>query len=460
MKKKLTFTYGTETRDVEIDEDVLAAPFIEPRPSEGADKTAVEAIEEALAEPLDRPRLREMVGGKKVALVISDEFRAGLQNVITDVLLGEIAAGKPASVTVLCGTGTHDPAIYASNTEKWTMEHAKKHGLDVKFVGHDCDDPALVDVGTTPRNTKVRIEPDFLKADVRVIGHEAKHHYMAGYSSMVKSMLPGISSRETVANNHSLALDDDSKAGNYPLHPDPSRRRNPFSEDALDAFRIMNAKTVTEEGEVIDKPAEVFLLDMISDKDEVFFVKAGDPEKVTPLVIAAADKQAEFKVPKSRYVVVSPGGPPACTALYGVQNCFDMALLGAIENGGEALVYGPCNGRPGVDPEVKGLAPDGKSKALFWDNLVRMQEWPLEKCYQEIHDNFKLYLWKTWRVLRLFKRDGIKIWIHGELPADILKEGGFEHCADPQAWIDERVARGDGKFVVIDGGNKLLVTGE
>ena len=46
------------------------------------------------------------------------------------------------------------------------------------------------------------------------------------------------------------------------------------------------------------------------------------------------------------------------------------------------------------------------------------------------------------------------------LAADILKEGGFEHCADPQAWIDERVARGDGKFVAIDGGNKLLVRGE
>ena len=63
-------------------------------------------------------------------------------------------------------------------------------------------------------------------------------------------------------------------------------------------------------------------------------------------------------MPKSRYVVVSPGGPPASTALYGVQNCFDMALLGAIQQGGEALVLGPCNGRPGMADDVRGLAPD------------------------------------------------------------------------------------------------------
>jgi hypothetical protein len=169
---------------------------------------------------------------------------------------------------------------------------------------------------------------------------------------------------------------------------------------------------------------------------------------------------SEFLVPRAKYVVVSPGGPPASQALYGVQNCFDLALLGAIRPGGEALVIGPCDGRPGVEPDVKGLAPDRRSKELFWDNLVRMQDWPLERCHEEISNHFELYLWKTWRVLRLFKRDRVRIWMHCELPADVLKRGGFEKCDDPQAWVDERIARGDGKFNAIENGNKLCVRGK
>lgn len=214
------------------------------------------------------------------------------------------------------------------------------------------------------------------------------------------------------------------------------------------------------DGGLVDVQPADFLLDMISDGDDIYWVGAGDPEKITSAILPQADTQAEFAVKKSRYVVVSPGGPPASTALYGVQNCFDLAILGAIQQGGEALVFGPCNGRPGVPDDVRGLAPDAKSKALFWDNLVRMKDLPLDECRRQIDENFKLYMWKTWRVLRLFKRDQVKLYIHGELGSDVLEEAGFHHCADPQAWIDERTARADGQFVAIDGGNKLLVRGQ
>ncbi|MDY0003613.1 MAG: lactate racemase domain-containing protein [Polyangia bacterium] len=457
MKKTFTFTHGTEKRTVELEEGLLGVPLISPRPSAAAAVSAKDLLRKALGEPVGRPRLRDMAKGLAVAITVSDEFRAGQHANIIDVLLEELVPAKPASVTVLCCTGTHDPKIYTPKVRAWTEEASARHGLPVVFVAHQCDDPALVDVGTTSRGTELALEPAWLRADVRVSGHEAKHHYMAGYSSILKHIVPGIAARKTVENNHKLALDDDSCAGQHPMHADPARRRNPFSEDALEAMRMAEKVTLGPDGVLVDRPAHTFLLDMISDAQEVFWAKAGDPEEVTRGVLAAADEQAEFTVPKARYVVLSPGGPPASTALYGVQNSFDLALLGAIQQGGEALVFGPCNGRPGMDPDVKGLAPDRQSKELFWDHLVRLKDAPLEQCYQEISDGFQLYLWKTWRVLRLFKRDRVRIWIHGELPAGLLAEGGFEHAPDPQAWVDEREARGDGRFLAIDGGNKLLV---
>ncbi len=77
---------------------------------------------------------------------------------------------------------------------------------------------------------------------------------------------------------------------------------------------------------------------------------------------------------------------------------------------------------------------------------------------KEIAENFELYLWKTDRVLRLLKGQQVGVWIHSQLGADVLEPGGFKVATDVQAWVDERVARGDGKFTVIDQGNKLLVT--
>jgi len=156
-------------------------------------------------------------------------------------------------------------------------------------------------------------------------------------------------------------------------------------------------------------------------------------------------------------VIISPGGPPASQALYGVQNCFDMALKGAIADGGEALVIAPCNGRPDLPPDVSGLAPDKKSKELFWDNLVRLRDKPLAECTEFIDKHFELYLWKTDRVVKLLKANKVKLYLFCELPADLLKSAGIEKAESIQKWVDERAARKNGKFRIINNGNKLLV---
>ena len=120
MKEKFTFTHGAETRTVELDPGKLAAPFISPRKPEGPGGSPRDVLVETLAKPVGRPRLREMVAGKKAAMIISDEFRAGLHETILDVMIEEMAAGKPEKVTILCATGTHDPGIYCPDIRKWT----------------------------------------------------------------------------------------------------------------------------------------------------------------------------------------------------------------------------------------------------------------------------------------------------------------------------------------------------
>ena len=170
-----------------------------------------------------------------------------------------------------------------------------------------------------------------------------------------------------------------------------------------------------------------------------------------------ADKMSAFKVRPTKYVVISPGGPPASQTLYSTQNCFDMALAGAICDGSEALVIAPCDGRPDIPEDVKGLAPDSKSKKLFYDNLVHMNGWPIEKSSKWIDENFELYLWKTDRVLKLMNRRNIRFYLYSTLPDEKVKAIGFTPIKDIQPWINERADRNDSPIRIIDNGNKILV---
>ncbi|MBW1873661.1 MAG: hypothetical protein JRJ19_16455 [Deltaproteobacteria bacterium] len=56
-------------------------------------------------------------------------------------------------------------------------------------------------------------------------------------------------------------------------------------------------------------------------------------------MVKVVDRLMAFEVKRSKYVIISPGGPPASQALYGTQNAFDLALKGAIKKGGQALPW-------------------------------------------------------------------------------------------------------------------------
>jgi len=457
--RRFELTYGEETRAFTVPEERLSGPLIAPRKPEALPGETREILKAALEKPVGRPRLRGLVPGRRVAVIVSDEFRAGLQHEILDVLLDEIVPAKPASVTVFCATGTHKPGVYAKNADSWVRDAAARLGVQIGFVAHDSEKSDFADLGTSSRGTRLKINRKLLECDLRVHGHESKPHYFYGYSCIDKQIVPGLSWGQTVAQNHKWALDPGSGPGRNAWHPDPGRRENPVSQDGKEAREISERYVLSPGGEPVLGEVMTFGLDMVSAKPDVLWVRAGDPNELCREMVPVVDRLMSFEVERSRYVIVSPGGPPASQAIYGTQNAFDLALKGAVLEGGEALVIAPLDGRPDLPEDVRGLAPDERSKSLFWDNLVRLLRLPLEEARKEIADNFELYLWKTDRVLRLFKETGLKIAVHSGLPAGVLEDGGFDSAPDIQAWIDERVSRGDGKFTVIDNGNKLCVTG-
>jgi len=451
-------TYGNSSRSFQIPAEKVNGRLVAPMRPDPLPGAIPEILKNALSEPLGCAPLSRMVEQKIVGIVVSDEFREGMQREILDTLLDEVVKGTPQAIIVLCATGTHPPGVYAKNASQWVAEARERLGVKIDFEAHDSEQSEFASVGKTSRGTELVFNSRLLESDVRIYGHESKHHYLNGYSCIDKQILPGLSSGSTVAQNHKHALDPDSGPGRNPWHSSSARQKNPFSEDTREAREISERFVLSPGGKAVRGEVNTFALDMVSAGQDIYWVRAGDPAAVTREMVSVVDDLMAFEVDRSRYVVVSPGGPPASQALYGTQNAFDLALKGAIVPGGEALVLAPLDGRPDLDPDVRGLAPDRRPKELFWDNLVRLLPKPLDEARAEIAANFELYLWKTDRVLRLLNGDGVKIYIHSQLPADVLAAGGFQSAPDIQAWIDERVARDDGLFTVIDHGNKLCVT--
>ena len=315
-RTKVSMSYGKDRVDLTIPTSSMAGPVIAPRqPGAEANRDVAGAIKQALSAPFNSPSLREMARGCHVACVLSDEFRAGQHFEIARGLVREIAKGQPARVSVLIATGSHDREFYGERIAQYGRQALREAGLpDDRVWVNDCDDEEThAFVGTTPAGTPLFVHVELLRADLRVHGHEGKHHYMNGYSCFDKQIVPGLSMRRTIEANHKLALHHNfSVAGRSPWLDDPARQHNPFGEDNRDARQMVQRVQLLDGGLVPAEPA-VFGLDMISEQGAVMWTAAGDPDAVTRRMVAEADRLSMFTVEPTRYVVISPGGPPAAS---------------------------------------------------------------------------------------------------------------------------------------------------
>lgn len=459
----IELTYGKEKMAFAVSPDFLAGSLIKPKVSEVISGSPCEIIRRSFSAPKNRPPLNAVVKDKRVGLVISDELRVGLQEEIISCLLAEIAAGQPKEVFVFIATGSHHPEIYAKNIVAWSKKYAQELNLSYQIFPNYCEHKEdYIFLGSTAYQTPVYVHKMWMSCEVRVHGHEAKYHYMNGYSCIDKQIIPGLAAAESIRANHKLALHHhDSVAGKNAWHKDRERQGNPFSQDNRQA-RAMSEKFWYNEttDKLGEKQIVTFGLDMVSQKDKIFWIDCGDSDIVCQDVTAAVDKYLGFGVEKTKYLVLSPGGPPACDTLYYVQNGFDMVVKGALLEGGEALVIAPCAGRPEVPENIRGICPDAESMALFWDTLLKYINRPLGEWTEFVDKNFKLFMWKTDRVLKLFKEAKIKIYIYCQLPDEVLLKSGFIPEHNPQKWLDERANRKDGKVRFVDEANKLCVLGK
>jgi nickel-dependent lactate racemase len=225
---RIHLDYGTTGLDVDLPDE--GTTVIEPaaRPALSDPHAALVA---ALRNPIGRPPLRDAVSaGQKIAISVCDVTRAQPRRETLEALFQELPHISPEAVTIFIATGTHRTNTPEEVERMLGPEIARRY----RIVNHDSRNAESLEyVGTTATGVPIRLNREFLAADVRITTGFVEPHFFAGFSGGPKMVAPGLAGLETV-----LVLHDAARIG----HPNATwgiTEGNPIHDDVREIARLV-----------------------------------------------------------------------------------------------------------------------------------------------------------------------------------------------------------------------------
>ena len=316
--KTVHLAYGKTDLDVTVPADamVIEPKYVPGLPNERA------ALIDALRGPIESPPLRDLVKpGQRVVVVHTDITRATPNERILPPLLAELeAAGiKRSDIALLNALGTH--------REQTPDELKTLLGPEVvanyRCLQHNGNDDAnLVKVGRTHVGHDIRVNRQYMEADVRILTGFIEPHFFAGFSGGPKGVLPSIAGAESVLDNHGA------KMVGHPKATWGITEGNPIWEEMLEAA------TMT-------KPT--FLLNVTMNRDkQITGVFAGKLLAAHRAGTAFVKQCAMAPVPAPFDVVItSNSGYPLDLNLYQTVKGMSAAAQ-VVRQGGSIIIASQC----------------------------------------------------------------------------------------------------------------------
>lgn len=230
---ELNLKYGSTAKKI-VFKDEKKVKLIESH-EKSSNFSEGEIIIDALENPIDSKRLKDIVKPQEtVCIIIPDTTRLWQKpSFYLPYIINELkeANVEDKNIHFLCALGSH--------RKQTKEEHKLLIGSELykrfTIIDHDCRDTNnLLYVGTTSFGTPVLINKFALSCDHIVITGGIVFHDMAGFGGGRKSILPGISSYETIMSNHSLSLNPNG-SGSNPSVKSAKFAGNPFHEDMVEA---------------------------------------------------------------------------------------------------------------------------------------------------------------------------------------------------------------------------------
>ena len=423
---KVTLHYGTDGIDLQIPRENVREVLRPWQDATAPDSQAV--LQEAIG--AGERAFQADAASKCVCVLLADGTRPQPSEAVTKTLFAILK--HAADVQFLIATGTHRPDTpQTEDIVRKIHRAAGKAGISTpKIHAHDCRSDQLSDLGETSQGTPIAANALADDADVFLVVSDVKVHYFGGYSNPLKYFVPGICAYETAEQNHSLTLDDRSVFGVHPWHPDPTRRDNPLATDQLEGMRLIAGS----------RP--VYALTMIGTGEHVYWADFGPAEEAASAAFRVADQRNIHTVNPADRRIVSPGGTPNDVDLYIAQRALELTKA-AVQDGGEILFLSAC--------------PRGIGEPHTMENFYEKMTAPIESILNTVGDRYVLYSHKPYRFAQMIHRLR-RLWVHSQIPADLLQAAHLHPTNDPQAVVDTWLAeQPDTKILIVDGANKVAV---
>ena len=368
--KRVKFPYGKEYLEYDFENENLLGVLVSSLAGYDPKKSEEELVAEAMRAPIGTPTLKELSRGKKnIVIIASDHTRPVPSKVIIPPMLKEIREGSPdAKITILIATGCHRETRREELIDKFGKEIVETENI----VVHDCEDrDNLIKIGTLPSGGDLVINKLAYEADLLLSEGFIEPHFFAGFSGGRKSVLPGISARETVLANHC------SEFIAHPMSRTGVLDGNPIHRDMLFAAKAAKLS---------------YIVNVILDENKkVIYATAGDCEAAHIDGCDFLSRLCRVKPCMADIVISTNGGYPLDQNIYQAVKGMTAAEA-TVKDGGVIIMLAKSSDGHGGEEFYKQLKsePDiNKTMKIFLDR----------KRNETVPDQ-----WQTQIFLRVLKR--------------------------------------------------------
>jgi nickel-dependent lactate racemase len=240
-------------------------------------------IKKVFANPIGARTIRETARGKKEVGIVFDDITRGTRVYqLVPYVLEELAqAGINSSqIRFICALGSHGAHTLIDFTKKLGEPIVAKYPVFNHNPFENCKY-----LGQTSRGTKVSVNAELMKCDLKIGIGCIVPHPMCGYGGGCKIILPGVSSIETIIKNHTLSS---SNANN-------TTNTNDQCADHINPVDVLGTTYENIELQDIKEACRLVRLDFIIDalvnyKCETVDLVVGDPIKAYQSGVKIAKK--------------------------------------------------------------------------------------------------------------------------------------------------------------------------
>ena len=336
------------------------------------------AVENALSNPIESPALKELAQGRKNAcVVISDITRPVPNKIILPPMLKSLEESgiSKENITILIAIGMHRPNIGEELESMVGQEVMDRYN----FVNHYCRKSETYRMVDEIDGAPIEINKTYLDADLKILTGLIEPHFYAGYSGGRKSILPGISSFETMKFMHSYKMIDHSNVTNCLLEG------NPFHEYGIRVTELVGAD---------------FVLNVVINKErQIAGVFAGHYDKAHLAGCQMVYEQSAVPLDQRvDMVITSGGGYPLDATFYQISKAM-ICARDILERGGTIVVA--CECREGIgSPEFCGILRSVCSPEEFFEGYCDpkdfvIDQWCAQNIYQVLDYAGKVYVYSS-----------------------------------------------------------------